>query len=136
MKRKIDMKKKEKATLAYKMVSRGQAVTLKELGFKIKTQLGYLLADEFERRMFTCGRMRDWNKKDGYASCPTVCNAIRFIRQVRKIKCGVMYEINGNYAGWFVNGDGAVCVTDGYETYDEADSANLDALLEVKKKRL
>jgi len=69
--------------------------------------------------------------------CPYVAHALKFMRDIIGIKCGVT-QSDRKYVGWYENRDYLIVWTRMYDTFDEADSANLDAILdelEEEKKR-
>lgn len=124
------------------LVSKEQAIALKELGFCFNTPDFYIKRNN-----------RQYNKLDEDAhlayiadylcACPTVSLALKFMRE----KYGVFLNIHPTYnlayrlkpSGFaynYINNRGNLFTNNNtFDTYEEAESAGLDRLIEIAKQR-
>jgi hypothetical protein len=117
-------------------VSFEQAKKLKELGFNWKCNAHYFDDGDLDLEQNDF----DWNSQpywDGKAytlilfSAPTVALALKWFRDVKKIKNTIQATENIYYGTYYK--DGSRPCTINFVTYDEAENALLDELLKLKK---
>ena len=117
-------------------VSFAQARRLKALGFDWPTHTYYGIHGDISTRKYSF--LSNHNALSPMASSPTVALALKWCRDEKGVICGVLYNAARVTAGrnWFysafVNGDEKWA--EGFSSYEEAESAMLDAVLGVLEK--
>ena len=116
---------------ALQLVSLAQAQKLKELGFEWEVDTNYNYWNTDGKIGYTNRDFSNTNCEEDYISAPTISLALKWFRDVKGIPCSVNMVLRGNeykYITLF-----ATQITDDnscYDTYGEAESKLLDALLE------
>jgi len=118
-----------------------QAKKLKEIGFDIECREWYNFNkySDKEDALIHGREFKNWNILDhlnsvvGYASAPTISDALQWIREKKSIPCAVYI---GNDGGIFYRGDFyhdlenlQLSWTERFNTHPEAESALLDKIL-------
>ena len=114
------------------IVSFYQAKKLKELGFNWKV-INYYEYDcenpENFNKKVRYGQYGNFNKLLGAYSAPTIALALKWFRDVKKVICNVQFGMSTEtYFGAFWFNDNPL-ITDDFDTYEAAESALLDELL-------
>jgi len=127
-------------TKELQITSYEQAVSLNDVGFDWDCFHAYRIRDN---ELGKAGELVDYQGNIGnpdYTTAPTVALALKWFREVQNIKNGV--QILGNYKGLVYIGNYAKdgeetqfigYTNSGFLTYEEAESALLDELLELIK---
>jgi len=128
------MQEKQLALVTYE-----QAKKLKELGFDWECTAFYDLNENNELDYFA--NQVDWNNEVDTLSAPTVALALKWFRDVKGILCDVGFcgLTFHTYVYSYINKNGLIGSTDkgySYDTYEEAESALLDALIERCEKEV
>lgn len=131
------------------LVTFEQAVQLKKLGYNKGSYNFYLFdkAKETEDSLTEHGKFDNWNLLDhlnlhiGYATAPTVSEALDWIREEKGIPCSVHLEFEENNKEWFyygeygIKGDNRIYDTETFDTHSLASSTLLDAVLNYLEER-
>ena len=120
------------------LVTLGQAEGLKEIGFDLKTNSYYVYENQDTAKVYSnWNELQNWNdtkKHDAY-SAPKVPLALKWARDVKGIRLGVQFRYTGYYGHFNETDDRAnIIVLNGCDTYEQAESALLDAVIEELKK--
>lgn len=115
-------------------VNYNQALTLKKLGFDDSTL--YVYADENTHRL-QCGAMNyPTDLYPNYIRAPLHQQAFRFFREKRDLNHTICIVAGLSYGIWIHQNRNSIDVGDKqYDTYEEAESACLDKLIELCKNK-
>jgi nicotinamide mononucleotide (NMN) deamidase PncC len=110
-----------------------QSLALKELGFDEST-LGYYLDNELKETLSVdIEYIKTVNFDSEVISAPLIQQAFRFFREKYGLICQVTYDnFNGTF-GYQIDGNSKHYFDEGFITYEEAEQACLDKLIELAK---
>lgn len=114
------------------LVNFEQAKRLKAAGFDWPLHYTYLDYDagDYKRGAPTFRTIREnFNYYSGHISAPTVALALKWLRDVEGIMNAI--AVNRHYYGRYKTADGAMRFTDNINTYEAAESALLDEILNL-----
>jgi len=101
-----------------------QSLALKELGFDWECLHSYELKIQFNTST---------SYKQEYVSAPLIQQAFRFFREKYGLICQVTYDNFKGTFGYQIDGNSKHYFDDGFITYEEAEQACLDKLIELAK---
>ena len=115
------------------LVTFEQAKNLKKLGFYFATNAYYIPGACLCERKYSM--LSNHNRREHVMSAPKVPLALKWVRDVKGIRLGVQFRYTGYYGHFNETDDRAnIIVLNGCDTYEQAESALLDAVIEELKK--